>query len=148
MRRRARGGLAASPPGAPGCFLFRLLHYWSVCACAREREMAPKKTVVITGASGTIASLVLEALRERYDVRALDLRASDGIAACDLLGPREQIRPFFAGADAVVHMAFVPPPSGVSSATTGPGHTSDGGSSDDGANDKLFAAEHLNVQMA
>ena len=140
--------MAASPPGAPGCFLFRLLHYWSVCACAREREMAPKKTVVITGASGTIASLVLEALRERYDVRALDLRASDGIAACDLLGPREQIRPFFAGADAVVHMAFVPPPSGVSSATTGPGHTSDGGSSDDGANDKLFAAEHLNVQMA
>ena len=115
---------------------------------AHEREMAPKKTVVITGASGTIASLVLEALRERYNVRALDLRSSEGIAACDLLGPREKIRPFFAGADAVVHMAFVPPPSGVSSATTGPGHNSDGGSSAAGANDTLFAAEHLNVQMA
>ena len=79
---------------------------------------------------------------------ALDLRAADGVQACDLLGPREAIRPFFAGADAVVHMAFVPPPSGVSSATTGPGHDSDGGSSAEGANDQLFTAEHLNVQMA
>jgi nucleoside-diphosphate-sugar epimerase len=112
--------------------------------------MAPgsRKTVVLTGASGTIAGLVLEALRERYYVRALDLRASDGIEACDLLGLREAIRPFFAGADAVVHMAFVPPPSGVSSATTGPGHDSDGGSSADGANEKLFSAEHRNVEMA
>lgn len=75
-------------------------------------------------------------------------RATEGIQACDLLGPRDEIRQFFAGADAIVHMAFVPPPSGVSSATTGPGHDSDGGSSADGANDKLFAAEHLNVQMA
>jgi hypothetical protein len=91
---------------------------------------------------------VLEALRERYTVVALDLRAADGVQACDLLGPRDKIRPFFAGADAVIHMAFVPPPSGVSSATTGPGHDSDGGSSADGANDKLFAAEHLNVRMA
>lgn len=91
---------------------------------------------------------VLEALRERYHVVALDLRAAEGVQACDLLGPRDEIRPFFTGADAVVHMAFVPPPSGVSSATTGPGHDSDGGSSADGANDQLFAAEHLNVQMA
>ena len=112
--------------------------------------MANKKTVVITGAGGTIASLVLEALREHYDVVALDLRASDGIDACDLvrhwpsrclhphasplhsaqaltltdptrcsvqLGPRDAIRAHFKGAYAVVHMAFVPPPSGVSSAT-------------------------------
>ena len=110
--------------------------------------MAAKPVVVLTGASGTIASLVIDALRERYELRALDLRQGDGIEACDLLGPREAIRPFFEGADAVVHMGFVPPPSGTSSATTGPGHDSDGGSSADGANDALFGAEHANVEMA
>ena len=110
--------------------------------------MAAKPVVVLTGASGTIASLVIDALRERYELRALDLRQGEGIEACDLLGPREAIRLFFEGADAVVHMGFVPPPSGTSSATTGPGHDSDGGSSADGANDALFGAEHANVEMA
>ena len=43
--------------------------------------MAAKPVVVLTGASGTIASLVIDALRERYELRALDLREGDGIEA-------------------------------------------------------------------
>ena len=65
-----------------------------------------------------IAQLALPALRERYDVVALDIRASPGVHQCDLLGPREAIRPFFKGAHAVFHSAFVPPPKDVVIATS------------------------------
>lgn len=44
--------------------------------------MTTKKVVVVTGASGTIASLVLDELRERYIVRALDLHAAGGPYMC------------------------------------------------------------------
>ena len=70
--------------------------------------------VVVTGASGYIASQLLPAFRERYDLVLLDTRerTRDGelvpdIAIADLRNPdREAYRSHFTGADAVVHLAF------------------------------------------
>ncbi len=74
----------------------------------------PKKKVVITGACGTIAGVLLPALRERYDLTLLDIRQTDkngktvpGAQVADLMNKdRDSYRHHFAGADAVVHCAF------------------------------------------
>ncbi len=74
----------------------------------------PKRKVVVTGASGTIAGVLLPALRERYDLTLLDARSTDsrgeevdGIQVADLLDrDRDQYRRHFKGADAVVHCAY------------------------------------------
>jgi len=74
----------------------------------------PKRKVVLTGASGTIAGVLLPALRERYDLTLLDARSTDehgneveGVQVVDLLNKdREGYRHHFAGADAVVHCAY------------------------------------------
>lgn len=74
----------------------------------------PKRKVVLTGASGTIAGVLLPALRERYDLTLLDTRAKDkngdeveGIQIVDLMNrDRDSYRQYFAGADAVVHCAY------------------------------------------
>jgi len=74
----------------------------------------PKRKVVLTGASGTIAGVLLPALRERYDLTLLDARSSgkngvevDSLQIVDLLNKdRESYRHHFAGADAVVHCAY------------------------------------------
>jgi len=98
--------------------------------------MTPPK-VVVTGASGYIASLLLPALSERYDLTLLDVRATDragnpipGIHAVDLLDPnRDAYRAHFTGADAVIHLGFTR-------------------AADNNDPDQRFAAEHANVQMA
>ena len=74
----------------------------------------PKPKVVLTGASGTIAGVLLPALRERYNLTLLDARATnpqgdriDGVQIVDLLDTdRDRYRQHFAGADAVVHCAY------------------------------------------
>ena len=74
----------------------------------------PKRKVVLTGASGTIASVLLPALREHYDLTLLDSRKTDkngsevdGVQIVDLLdGNRDRYRHHFAGADAVLHCAY------------------------------------------
>ena len=74
----------------------------------------PRPKVVLTGASGTIAGLLLPALRDRYDLTLLDARAHDsagiaidGIQVVDLLDKdRDKYRHHFSGADAVVHCAY------------------------------------------
>ncbi len=74
----------------------------------------PKRKVVLTGASGAIAGVLLPALRERYDLTLLDQRAKDkngveveGVRVVDLMNrDRDSYRQFFAGADAVVHCAY------------------------------------------
>ena len=73
-----------------------------------------KRKVVLTGASGTIAGVLLPALRERYDLTLLDARSTDkhgvereNLQIVDLLNKdRERYRHHFAGADAVVHCAY------------------------------------------
>ncbi len=73
-----------------------------------------KKKVVLTGASGTIAGVLLPALRQRFDLTLLDARATDsqgnsidGIQIVDLMDKdRDSYRQHFAGAEAVVHCAY------------------------------------------
>ena len=80
--------------------------------------MPNRKKIVISGASGTVAELVLPTLRERYDLVLLDIRNENhrgekiaDIQIADLTDDnRDAYRAYFAGADAVVHMAFVGSP--------------------------------------
>ena len=73
-----------------------------------------KNRVVVTGACGTIAGVLLPALRERYALTLLDTRATDkrgnrvdGVQVVDLLNKdRDSYREHFSGADAVVHCAY------------------------------------------
>lgn len=75
----------------------------------------PKRKVVVTGAAGLMAGLLLPAFRTRYESMLLDVRTTDrdgndvdGIQIADLLDRnRDAYRRFFRGADAVVHCGFV-----------------------------------------
>ncbi len=70
--------------------------------------------VVVTGAAGYVASQLLPAFRERYDLVLLDAREKtrdgtlvEGVNITDLRdADRETYRSYFVGADAVVHLAF------------------------------------------
>lgn len=70
--------------------------------------------VVVTGAAGYVASQLLPAFRERYDLVLLDHRDRtrdgalvEGITITDLgEADRETYRRLFSGADAIVHLAF------------------------------------------
>lgn len=76
--------------------------------------MSQKLRVVLTGASGYIASLLLPAFRERYELTLLDVRTTDrdgneveGVEIADLTDRnRDAYRQHFRGADAVVHLGF------------------------------------------
>ena len=73
-----------------------------------------RKTVVVTGAAGYVASQTLPALRERYEVRLVDItregrngRLVKDVIVHDLRDPDlEQHRDLFRGANAVVHLAY------------------------------------------
>lgn len=73
-----------------------------------------KKKVVLTGASGYVAGRMLPALRERYDLTLLDVKATnregdevEGVQVVDLENPdRDAYCAHFRGADAVVHSGF------------------------------------------
>jgi len=94
----------------------------------------------VTGATGYIASQLLPTFRERYDVRLIDVRDTDGKGApvegtrvVDLLNdPDDAIRPLFSGCDAVVHLAYH-----RGSVATGPSGAGRG-----------YADERPNVDMA
>ena len=95
-----------------------------------------RKRVLVIGASGKIAGQVLPALRARYALTLLDVRAEDrsgrsveGVEIADLgNADREAYRAHFSGIDAVVHFGFVRP-------------------ENDGA-EARFRAEMRNVEMA
>ena len=95
-----------------------------------------KRKVLMTGAAGLIASQVLPAFRERYDLTLLDVRTTDrngnpveGVQIADMLNrDRDTYRHHFQGVDAVVHFGFV-----------------NGDRSD---LDQCFRAEMNNVEMA
>jgi hypothetical protein len=93
--------------------------------------------VVVTGAAGYVASQLLPAFRERYDLVLLDTRDKtrdgtpvEGITLTDLRGAdRDPYRGYFQGADAVVHLAF----------NYKPGHT---------MNDGDYYSERANLDLA
>jgi hypothetical protein len=70
------------------------------------------RRVLITGATGSIATQVLPALRKRYELVLLDLKNTtrdgtvvEGVTIADLIDP-EACRPFFEGIDTAVHAAY------------------------------------------
>ena len=77
--------------------------------------MNERKRVVVTGASGLIAGLMLPVLCEHYDLTLLDVRTTDregneveGVQIADLLNrDRDAYRHHFREAYAVVHSGFV-----------------------------------------
>ena len=102
--------------------------------------MAQRK-VLITGAAGTVAGLLLPALSERYDLTLVDVHAAGshgqpddpskrGIHVADLSDRnRDLYREHFRGCDAVVHLGFMRP-------------------QDEDDADERFWTEFTNVQMA
>ena len=72
------------------------------------------KTVLLTGASGYIASQLRDELNARYDLRMVDVRAEDragdlvpGVEVADLIDPdRTRYAALFEGVDAVVHLGY------------------------------------------
>ncbi|MDA1279374.1 MAG: NAD(P)-dependent oxidoreductase [Chloroflexi bacterium] len=101
-----------------------------------------KRKVLITGASGYIASLMLPTLREYFDLTLADVSDTDragqkveGVVTADFIDPdRSKYEHLFEGVDAVIHLAFKP-------------HTPRGASSENPPIDR-FWNEHENVQMA
>lgn len=95
----------------------------------------PKKKVLVTGACGAIAGVLLPALRQRYDLTLLDTRQTDsggnavpGAQIADLMNKdRDSYRHHFSGVAAVVHCAYH--------------RVSDQG------DDAYFASELANLQM-
>lgn len=71
-----------------------------------------KRKVLVTGAGGYVASLLLPGLTERYDCTLIDTRAATGddvpeVIAADLLTEDlDRLRPLFRGQDAVVDLAY------------------------------------------
>src|SRR5438105_6486987 len=71
---------------------------------------AVRPRVLVTGATGYIASQLLAVFRERYDVVALDVRAGDGVERANLLeDDTEALRRYFTGTHAVVHLSYYRP---------------------------------------
>jgi nucleoside-diphosphate-sugar epimerase len=73
-----------------------------------------KPSILLTGATGYIAGLLLPALRERYDLQLTDVRQEQrdgqpvaGVVVADLLGSSAQaLASLVAGVDAIVHCAY------------------------------------------
>src|SRR4051812_31369377 len=75
------------------------------------------RTVLLTGATGYIASQLLPTFRERYDLRMVDVRDTDrtgdkvpGAQIVDVATADDAtVRPLFTGVDTVVHLAYMRP---------------------------------------
>lgn len=98
-----------------------------------------KRRVLVTGASGYVASLMLPTLRERYDCILVDVRDTDrhgvpieGVRIADLThDDLDANRELFRGIEAVIHLGYASPP---------PGHR--------GFDKESYYAERRNVNMA
>ena len=115
-----------------------------------------RRRVVITGAAGYIAGLMLPDLRRRYDLTLLDVRGVDrrgnpvpGVVAADLTQKdRDGYRHHFAGADAVVHAAFVRAPDPAEATAAASGSLPVNRESIASQSDARFRSELANVAMA
>ena len=105
--------------------------------------MPDKLKVLITGASGYIASQMLKTYRDRYDLTLIDAvntdaggEVVDGVEVVDLIDPdRSRYERYFAGQDALIHLAYK--------------RSSPGGVYGDAVPQiDRFPTEHENVQMA
>src|SRR5437867_674490 len=79
---------------------------------------ARKPRVLLTGATGYIASQLLPVFRERYELTLIDVRATnargetvDGVELVNLVDASDDtLKPHFAGVDAIVHLGYYRPP--------------------------------------
>jgi nucleoside-diphosphate-sugar epimerase len=79
---------------------------------------ARKLRVLLTGATGYIASQLLPVFRQRYDLKLVDVRSTnalgqpvDGVELVNLIADSDDtLRPHFAGVDAIVHLGYYHPP--------------------------------------
>lgn len=79
--------------------------------------MAGRKKVLVTGSTGYIAGLILPALRDRYDLRLIDVRSTnrDGVDISDveivdlLETNRSTLEELFEGIDTIVHCGYIHP---------------------------------------
>ena len=75
---------------------------------------AGRRRVLLTGATGYVAGQLLPALRERYDLTLVDVRAQDrdgrpvdGVEVLDLLDdPDDRLVELCADVDVIVHCGF------------------------------------------
>ncbi len=101
-----------------------------------------KRKVLMTGASGYIASLMLPTMRDYFDLTLADISDTDrdgnrvdGVVIADFIDPdRSKYQHLFEGVDAVIHLAFKP-------------HTPKGADHENPPIDR-FDNEHENIQMA
>jgi hypothetical protein len=76
-------------------------------------EPTTRLRVLVTGATGYIASQLLPLFRERYDLVAIDVREAPGVVQANLIEDDvEQLRAHFRGANAVVHLGYYRPSGG------------------------------------
>lgn len=87
----------------------------STGACTRLPDPPTRRLrVLLTGATGYIASQLLPVLRDRYDLVLTDVSAArrdgtaiDGVRAIDLEAAGDDVlRPLFEGCDAVIHLGY------------------------------------------
>lgn len=108
--------------------------------------MADRK-VLITGATGYVASRLLPGVQGRYDLTLIDVRATSGggtpvagVRTANLLTDDvETLRPLFRGQDAVVHLAFNRSPDAAMSGAQRATRLTPG---------SAYEAERANVDMA
>jgi NAD+ dependent glucose-6-phosphate dehydrogenase len=82
------------------------------------KPSSTRRRILLTGATGYIASQLLPVFRERYDLRLLDVRTTDaqgktvdGAQLANLIDDSDQaLAPHFADVDAVVHLGYYRPP--------------------------------------
>jgi hypothetical protein len=106
-----------------------------------------QRKVLVTGATGYVASRMLPALRERYDLTLIDVRATrgdgtavEGAQIANLLeDDLETLRPFFRGQDAIIHLAFNRAPDAAMSGSQRATRLTPG---------SAYEAERANVDMA
>src|ERR1044071_7726620 len=106
-----------------------------------------RRKVLVTGATGYVASRLLPGIRDRYDLTLIDVRTTtrdgapiEGAQVANLLEDDwETLRPFFAGQDSIVHLAFNRAPDAAMSGAQRATRLTPG---------SAYEAERANVDMA